>query len=100
MTSILLPLYVFPVKLDDDCQSSVRCVSCTDPLVLHQPDEACPDRLLGTCPECGVWFLIDRAQDFMLQLPTKHTLRNRIRRASQRRGRDTSVHVPLRANAD
>ncbi len=31
---------------------------CGNPLELHQPDLAVPDRLLGTCLGCGQWSLV------------------------------------------
>jgi hypothetical protein len=34
------------------------CVSCGQPLELHQPDAARPDRLLGACPACGQWHVV------------------------------------------
>jgi hypothetical protein len=34
------------------------CRECSHELDLHQPDSADPDRLLGTCPECGAWLLV------------------------------------------
>ena len=35
------------------------CPQCGEGLTLHQPDEALPDRLLGTCDECKGWFLLN-----------------------------------------
>jgi hypothetical protein len=36
----------------------VGCVGCRVPLELHQPDAQSPDRLLGVCPECGRWYVM------------------------------------------
>ena len=33
------------------------------------PDTECPDRFLGTCPECGAWFLIDDQVHLMIPVP-------------------------------
>lgn len=41
----------------------VRCPDCEAGLVLHQPDEWNPDRLLGVCEECSRWFLLDLRPD-------------------------------------
>ncbi len=35
------------------------CPDCGNPLDLHQPDPFSPDRILGVCPNCGRWVLID-----------------------------------------
>jgi hypothetical protein len=44
--------------------------------VIHQPDERSPDNLLGTCMECGSWFLINETEEFMLRLPEVEALRD------------------------
>jgi hypothetical protein len=54
----------------------VLCDCCQSVLDLHQPDPDRPDRLLGTCPECGSWFLIDGDAHTMLALPDVRTLRD------------------------
>ncbi len=46
-----------------------RCDRCRDPLEMHQPDVASPDRLIGTCGGCHGWFLIDAEAGLMLRLP-------------------------------
>ncbi len=38
---------------------SADCPNCANLLDLHQPDPQLPDRLLGICPRCKTWFLID-----------------------------------------
>lgn len=45
------------------------CPVCSHDLDIHQPDEGSPERLLGTCPECGSWFLIDPDLGQILLLP-------------------------------
>jgi hypothetical protein len=40
-----------------------RCQSCADDLVLMQPDNQNPDRLLGSCPGCRRWSLIECLPD-------------------------------------
>ena len=57
------------------------CLECHDVLDVHQPDAANPARLLGTCPECGEWYVLDfeesldEPQCLMLHLPTADDLR-------------------------
>lgn len=54
------------------------CDSCRGPLVLHQPDEKAPNRLLGVCSGCGAWMLIEMLSDnghcLVVQLPDPQTL--------------------------
>lgn len=69
MTSIILSLDLIRFLSDPDNPHIVECPSCVDPLTLHQPDENLPDRLLGICPECRAWFLIDGASEVMVKLP-------------------------------
>src|SRR5581483_4011915 len=49
------------------------CAACGKPLEMHQPDTADPERLLGTCPACGAWSVIQpgSAEEtvHVLQLP-------------------------------
>jgi hypothetical protein len=33
------------------------CVACDSALVLHQPDQATPGRILGVCTSCHAWTL-------------------------------------------
>jgi hypothetical protein len=76
MTSV--PLALNRIRLDGKLDDSkrVRCPACRDHLFLHQPDEECPDRLLGTCDECRAWFLIDAAGKVMVRLPDEAELRD------------------------
>lgn len=47
----------------------VLCIRCQGVLDRHQPDDEQPDRLLGTCPSCSSWFLIDVRSNRMCLLP-------------------------------
>ena len=47
----------------------VACPGCRESLDLHQPDPSRPERLLGTCPSCGSWFIIDAATDRVSREP-------------------------------
>jgi hypothetical protein len=42
---------------------STRCVSCGERADLHQPDLDVPERLLATCPKCGLWALLLEPSD-------------------------------------
>lgn len=55
--------------------TGLRCPDCQGRLVVHQPDERLPERLLGTCRCCFNWFLIDAGGRLMLRLPDEEALR-------------------------
>ena len=65
MKSSIMPLELVRFESLND----IFCVSCHNPLDLHQPDGERPDQLLGTCPDCGAWYLIDAISAVMLPLP-------------------------------
>jgi hypothetical protein len=52
-----------------ECASEVLCAQCQTVLDLHQPDPEQPDRLLGTCPDCGTWHLMDPQAGVMYRVP-------------------------------
>jgi hypothetical protein len=52
-----------------ECAAEVLCARCHDVLDRHQPDDELPDRLLGTCPCCSSWYLIDASACVMYLLP-------------------------------
>lgn len=66
---------VEPSKTQDGprCEGS----ACGHPLELHQPDSGNPDRLLGTCPNCGTWYILDEIGD------NRRTVRTRVPGASE-----------------
>jgi hypothetical protein len=39
------------------------CLKCKNPLDLHQPDLTKPERLLGICPNCHSWMLVDESNN-------------------------------------
>ncbi len=51
----------------------VCCLGCEHPLGLVQPESEDPSRLIGTCDECGRWYLLDwhpgAREGVMLLLP-------------------------------
>ena len=76
MASVPLALKLIRLAGELNDRTGVRCPACRDYLFLHQPDEECPDRLLGTCDECRAWFLIDAAGKVMVRLPDEEELRD------------------------
>ena len=58
-----------------DYLNEALCARCHSLLDRHQPDDDRPDRLLGTCTECGLWHLIDQRSGEMFVLPEPWTTR-------------------------
>jgi hypothetical protein len=56
----------------------VCCLNCDAPLVLHQPVAEDPRRFVGTCDQCGRWYLLDwiplSSEGLMLLLPSYEEL--------------------------
>lgn len=46
-----------------------HCPHCGSDLSLCQPDEARPDRLLGSCPGCEAWYVVDGHQHVLVEVP-------------------------------
>jgi ssDNA-binding Zn-finger/Zn-ribbon topoisomerase 1 len=40
-------------------EDKANCPECGTTLDLHQPDPFQPERMLGICPDCKTWVLID-----------------------------------------
>ena len=60
------------------------CSRCRQEMELHQPDINQPDRLLGICPDCGDWVMIDYESASLasvLELPRFVTVKRRPRLA-------------------
>ena len=55
--------------------SVMQCPVCRGQLMVHQPDERLPERLLGTCRSCFTWFLIDSGDGITLRVPGTDTLK-------------------------
>jgi hypothetical protein len=51
----------------------VCCLGCGAPLELYQPETDEPQRFIGTCNQCGRWYLLDwnpqSSEGLMLLLP-------------------------------
>lgn len=88
-----IPLALNPIGLSAESDYGlITCPRCSAPLVLHQPDEQLPERLLGTCADCHAWFLIDAAREIIIRLPDQEQLRDGSGRAGQHR---SIPHVAL-----
>ena len=75
MKSIHLTLDLIRIEGEPESRSGLRCPGCTELLMLHQPDEQSPDHLLGTCPQCGAWFVLHAVAGLLVRLPGKQDLR-------------------------
>jgi hypothetical protein len=64
---------VTALRFSDEGLETPSCRNCRTPLNVHQPDEDRPEHLLGTCPHCGAWYLIElgkeKTEAFMFDLP-------------------------------
>lgn len=64
----------------------LMCPACDSALNIHQPEEAIPHRLLGscTCGECGLWFSLvpapDRGYMYMVRIPIIAEMREALSR--------------------
>jgi hypothetical protein len=63
--------------------TALVCPECLSPLVLHQPDEDQPDKLLGTCFVCFRWFLLIEIEDtcsrtLLVELPCADRIRSMV----------------------
>jgi hypothetical protein len=66
-----LDVLLFPTATERPVRT--RCLNCSLPLSLLQPDLDSPDRLLGVCEQCKHWFLIrliaDHSKGLLCRLP-------------------------------
>lgn len=76
MTSIRLALEVIRLRPGGDVLSEIDCPDCHGPIIIHQPDEGLPDRLIGICDSCTGWFLIESSAGLMVRLPGEECLRD------------------------
>lgn len=69
-----------------------QCPGCGTLLMLHQPDEGSPHRLLAncSCEECGAWFAVIMRPDdrvaYIIRLPSVIELVEAISRQGLRAG--------------
>ena len=57
-----IPMFSTTDDLDANAHDSggdLACPVCQTPLETHQPDPDMPERLLGCCPRCRAWTLVD-----------------------------------------
>src|SRR5438067_1676467 len=64
---------VTSLTISDQGLEAPRCRACQSGLNVHQPDEDHPEHLLGTCDDCGAWYLIEvdanGTEAFLYDLP-------------------------------
>lgn len=72
-------LHVLRFPTTTDRPVKARCLNCSVPLALSQPDLDSPERLLGVCAKCKQWFLIDliadQAEGLLWRLPDIEVVR-------------------------
>jgi hypothetical protein len=68
-------LDLVPMTIDTESLAEIECTRCDATLCIHQPDEQLGERLLGTCPDCFAWYLIDADVGLMVLLPDETDLR-------------------------
>jgi hypothetical protein len=76
MGTVFASLDLIHTSADDWPFGELQCIRCSSFLRIHQPDEQFAGRLLGTCPECHAWYLIDAEEKLMALLPDESDLRN------------------------
>jgi hypothetical protein len=83
--SITLP--ITPVLPCAEDSAWVCCLGCGAPLELHQPDAGEPQRFVGTCDQCGRWYLLDwipnSAEGHMLVLPSYEELNAELNKRAE-----------------
>lgn len=77
-TIISIPMAFAHIAPNADDLVRARCLHCDSPLELHQPECDDPERLIGTCGECGAWSLLSwepgHDRGVLLMLPDQRTL--------------------------
>lgn len=76
MNTVFVSLDQLHTPTDTRSLADLECTRCDATLCIHQPDEQLVDRLLGTCPDCFAWYLIDAVKGLMVLLPDETDLRN------------------------
>jgi hypothetical protein len=76
-----------PLAITSQGIEVARCRACESTLAIHQPDERAPEHLLGTCAECGGWYLIEIMGDgtvaFLIDLPNIARFRTELAKATK-----------------
>lgn len=72
-TVVSVRIEAFEDPREDSLIEWLECWECGSRLLLSQPDSEEPHRFLGTCGDCGQWYLIEQpemaSQLFMIELP-------------------------------
>jgi len=76
MNTVFVSLDLIRTSLGGRSLDELECSRCESSLHIHQPDEQLVDRLIGTCPDCLAWYLIDASTGLMALLPDETDLRN------------------------
>jgi hypothetical protein len=76
MNSVFVSLDLVRTPIDIRSLGELECTRCNATLDIHQPDEQLTARLLGACPNCQAWHLIDVETGLMVVLPDETDLRN------------------------
>jgi hypothetical protein len=76
LTSVFVSLDLVRIPIGERLLNEVECTRCDATLDIHQPDEELSARLLGACPNCRAWHLIDADAGLMAVLPDETDLRN------------------------
>jgi hypothetical protein len=76
MSTGFVSLDLVHTSTDTELLAELECARCGATLWIHQPDEQLAARLLGTCPDCHAWYLIDAETGLMALLPDETDLRS------------------------
>jgi hypothetical protein len=76
MNTVFVSLDLVHTTTDTESLVESECTRCDATLCIHQPDKELANRLLGTCPDCLAWYLIDADTGLMALLPDETELRN------------------------
>ena len=76
LSSVFVSLELVRTPIDARLLDEAECTRCDATLEIHQPDEELSARLLGTCPNCGAWHLIDAEAGLTAVLPDETDLRD------------------------
>jgi hypothetical protein len=76
MNTVSVSRDLVPTITATESIAELECTKCSAILEIHQPDEQLAGRLLGTCPDCRAWYLIDAEAGLMALLPDETDLRN------------------------
>lgn len=73
-TVVLVPISTLVSACLGEEPTCISCVLCRAPLELHIPQVDKPERMLGTCVDCGAWYLLDHTVGSLALLPSTEAL--------------------------